>query len=383
MACAMMEVTYEFTVSSTTSVMNSLMLMGDYTQGRLTGSSSDFMRASVTFDIPEPTTITFYPQQSAMRMYMHDSGPISGLNVRTGSEVSFTSGYSTGLGVVGGSSVLQRVFPSGDTLARGSNTLTADTYNTSSTNTGTGITTLFILNYVSGVHTIGGTKTPGAHNQTTQWRLGGNSTEATSNVLYTASTAPVFSEDYYLTQVSVMEYVYIDFSAGGGLNWGDIVLAEITTGESGGAAPLWQEILTASIYTDPECGLIRTGVPVRDLFRMWTGDARPNRRDIENARVWRMHTLLEQNTEWRWLRLLITHHDIERTVAGTVSGWAGDGSGITVGIHDATSGELLRTAVTAAGGTYTTVWWDDLDTIYAEARQDATHVGRSNQGSAV
>jgi hypothetical protein len=82
------------------------------------------------------------------------------------------------------------------------------------------------------------------------------------------------------------------------------------------------------------------------------------------------------------MNLIITYHAITFTASGTVSGYTGDGSGITVTLHDATSGEQLLSTTTAATGTFSFTWYDSVNSVYTEARQDSTHVGRSENSAA-
>jgi hypothetical protein len=79
--------------------------------------------------------------------------------------------------------------------------------------------------------------------------------------------------------------------------------------------------------------------------------------------------------------IFFTYHTISRTISGTVSGYTGDGSGITVEAHRTDNDEKIGSTTTAAGGTYSITWYDDTINCYAQARQDATHVGRSDDSA--
>jgi hypothetical protein len=74
---------------------------------------------------------------------------------------------------------------------------------------------------------------------------------------------------------------------------------------------------------------------------------------------------------------LITYHSIITNVTGSISGYTGGGSGITVGLHRADTGELVKYGTTIAGGQYTMSWYDRSIPMYVEAVQDTTHAGRS------
>lgn len=76
--------------------------------------------------------------------------------------------------------------------------------------------------------------------------------------------------------------------------------------------------------------------------------------------------------------LYITYHAITYAVSGTISGYTGDGSGIVVDVHRADTDEKVLSGITAAGGGFSLTWYDNVVTLFAQAIQDATHVGRSN-----
>jgi hypothetical protein len=68
-------------------------------------------------------------------------------------------------------------------------------------------------------------------------------------------------------------------------------------------------------------------------------------------------------------------------VAGTVSGFSGDGSGITVTIHDALTDALLASVLTEKGGSFSLVWKEGRASLYAKAKQYPL-AGRSEDGVA-
>lgn len=78
----------------------------------------------------------------------------------------------------------------------------------------------------------------------------------------------------------------------------------------------------------------------------------------------------------------ITYHTITFTISGTVSGYSGDGSGLTVSIYRADNKEIVGETTTAAGGGYSLTWYDNTIDIFGECREDATHVGRSDNSTA-
>lgn len=68
------------------------------------------------------------------------------------------------------------------------------------------------------------------------------------------------------------------------------------------------------------------------------------------------------------------------TVTGTIVGYSGDGSGITVELHsEQHGGRTVATTTSTAGGLYTFKWHDNTSNdLWTEAVQDGTRLGRSN-----
>ena len=74
---------------------------------------------------------------------------------------------------------------------------------------------------------------------------------------------------------------------------------------------------------------------------------------------------------------VITYHSITYPFTGSISSYTGDGSGITVAMHDAETGKVLKYTTSSLGGAYTMSWYDRSKPLYVEAIQDSTHAGRS------
>lgn len=116
----------------------------------------------------------------------------------------------------------------------------------------------------------------------------------------------------------------------------------------------------------------------RKNWQRWPGDPDPDRADIETARDWR----LGESQAWAAWGLWATWHAHSFTVSGTVSGYLdADGAGLTVNIHRVSDGELVKSVTTTSGGAFTTTWGDDVDELYVEVYEDATHVGRSAENA--
>ena len=79
-----------------------------------------------------------------------------------------------------------------------------------------------------------------------------------------------------------------------------------------------------------------------------------------------------------------TYNSIIYPISGTCSGFSGDGSGIAIEfyrISDSVTEHILD-LTTTSNGVFSGYWIDNTENIYAMARQDDTHVGRSTNGTA-
>jgi hypothetical protein len=77
---------------------------------------------------------------------------------------------------------------------------------------------------------------------------------------------------------------------------------------------------------------------------------------------------------------MAVYHSIVYPVLGSIAGFAGDGS-LTAKIHETDSGEHLYT-VTAVAGDYAVDVYDNTRDHFTHVREDATHVGRSENWKA-
>lgn len=117
-----------------------------------------------------------------------------------------------------------------------------------------------------------------------------------------------------------------------------------------------------------------TRVVMLATTRWWNRTSlQTGRADMEAQRRVRMFAINSEIAGLYWW----THHGCTFTVAGTWTGYTGDGSGITVKIWNAATGELVATVTTTAGGAFTATVLNGTDLHFAEAYQDATHRGRS------
>jgi hypothetical protein len=117
----------------------------------------------------------------------------------------------------------------------------------------------------------------------------------------------------------------------------------------------------------------RSSVGIAPIGRFTSDPAVPDCIDPYASRSLQWH---ESGVTYTASLFVQTYHDITYTVSGTISGYTGDGSGITVDIWNKDEDWLEATTTTTAGGAYTATV-RTRDTVYAVARQDDTHCGRS------
>lgn len=134
-----------------------------------------------------------------------------------------------------------------------------------------------------------------------------------------------------------------------------------------GTSPLWSGYNIGSFYT-----------PLTKAKR-WAGDPQTERLDLADARKLRPSV---KATRRFWVDLVVDFHSQPYTVADTYYTDSGDGSGVTVNVHRNDTGEMVATTTTTTGGAFSATVYDPTLDYYAEAWQDATHLGRSDVGPA-
>lgn len=364
-------VTYEFDPSATTSVLNSLVLpIGQAAPSDMGRSATDVERLSVSLPIAEPTTIALV--QSAVRILALGDAAVVHL-IKVGAQAART--YSSG---TSGAESAQHAFlhridsggaqGAGATLARGDNTITIDTYTTG--NIWPGIQGYVILNYTSG-KAAGGV---GAHNRSCVWFIG-----SAYNTTTVAALAPSIPETSYRVGQCGVETV-ADLCPGAAQTAYALTEAEVLSGEAWGGG--YRTLASLVTRNDTSVNLLVRyfGDASRALTR-WPGDPDTQRLVLTTARRWRITHRTTQTSDCHTY-LWYTYHAITYAFAGTLSGFTGDGSGISVEVDADASGEKLGSVVTAVGGGYSFTWYDDVTSLFAHARQDATHLGRSEAGVA-
>jgi hypothetical protein len=364
-------VTYEYNHTNSSTILNSVVWgMGDAVLNVRT--SGDVDKVSLERWIEEPATITLV--QSGV-FVTAETGTTSGtLSFGVGSQT--VTGYTPTAGATdaGFLSFMHRIDAGGHrgagvTLARGKNTFTCQFYASNNDYVGN-VSALMILNYTSGKHANG----DGVHNHSVYWGMYANNAAATANAVLTTITTPsILESNYYLQCVAPVLY----FSGIQGSVVYFFVECELQSGEGEGAIgagwfPFYSAVSVSGNERKPNISFTCGG----KFFRRYPNTPDTKYMELETTRSWRYYGVTAQFAFGLW----VTYHSITFTVSGTVSGYTGDGSGLTVKLYRTDNGAYLGSATTAAGGGYTFTWYDNTIDVLAECRQDATHVGRSDNG---
>lgn len=378
-------VTYEYDHSTTTSVMNSLIIpVGDLPAfvGATTTANRDEIERSIL--IMDPATVTL--AQSAVWLTCNGQSDYT-LNIVVGDGSTFQTGvtYQVRAGglTCGGQSIVHRIDSGGSpgsygTFARGENDFHLRLFANNDAGI-SNVSAVLILNYTSGI----ASSEASTNTKSIFWQMypysatvngamggqvGGHDTPATISF-------QIPETNWWMNALSF--FIHFNMSSGNG---GMAMQAEYmgSEGPFGGGVG-WAEILTSVVSTDAERGESLAFARARSNYKRHPNDPDTSRMDIETARLYKVDlSSTGLCTYYGW----VTYHSHTWTISGTVSGYTGDGSGITVQIRRADNDDLVYSATTSAGGGYTATVYDNVVSYYATARQDDTHVGRSGNGTA-
>lgn len=375
-------VTYEYNHSTSTTLMNSVVMgVNEKATMCLEGTSitSYPTRFVKKFFVEEPTTITL--AQSGFVGFFTWGSMYADLNFRAGSQAIRTYDFTPNSGTNSGSrTICQRIDSGGAqgagiTLARGENSLTLD-FNQSTGSAGANSDTyghsfLLYLNYTSGKHASG----DGVHAQTRVFAMKDMSNAVGTHNESLASFAPTIQEsNYYLNDVTVDVWRWVPGSYLG--HW---VGAMAASGEFDGVSfrVLGGSTRDANPYGP---GLTRNLIMASNSFNRFPNDPAARivlttaRRYQFGFNGWTSTVTQEQ----RAAMMYVTYHGITFSIAKTVTGYGGAGTGISVNIRRDDTDEVIGRVTTGSGGSYSMVWYDDTIDLISDAREDATHVGRSD-----
>jgi hypothetical protein len=366
---AYMIVTYEFDATADTGVFVSLQLPMELTCPMGGVTSSDYQRGERDFWIAEPGTIT--TKQIAFYCWWEQISAIAGLNMRVGTGAFIT--YTDAAAALCGSNGAMCRNDAAFSLAVGKNTLSFDIYRTDTTDKGWNLSGFWIVNYTCSAKPAGGY---GAANHTVKWGLGLDltNTGANANAKTLSAVAPSIPEAMYFLNAVGTHAEYLTNSTG--TITGVTVLAEKTAGEGGVE---WLNAYVNMSHTDPETGLRQCWSQMRYAFKRWPGDPEAGRLDFETARRWQLHSGANVGCFWA-LELIFSYHTLTAAVAGTISD--SDGGTVDLELHRVSTGEKVLADSRVGDGAYSFTWFA-REEMYVTAREDSTHVGRSDDGEGV
>lgn len=373
----MLVVTYEFTVSGTTTVLNSLMLGAVDTAGQVPGTTSgDQDSWDRVIYIEEPTTIALV--QSGVCLFTQSAAPGGGtLNVSVGAQgnTAYSMAGNSDL-EMGPHALVHRIDSGGTaatafaTLARGANSYTLKIY-ASAANVWWNMNGFLLLNYTSGVHADG----PGAHAHSVATLIKPNSSTASSGQTGTGPMVYLSTDegDAFWTAGAMVEML---IQVGSALT---VFAASLNVERGSGEGPGhgWETVFAgqAAVDNEKQCA-VRCYSASRSSVRRWPLDPDGDRLDPLTSRSWRLDlnpAAYASFTSW------LTYHCLSYALAGTVSGYVdADGAGLTVDVFRVSDMLYLGSATTTNGGAYTLTVYDNVGTFFAVCREDATHVGRSD-----
>ncbi len=237
--------------------------------------------------------------------------------------------------------------------------------------------TQMYINYLSGVPS----GSPDLGNRTLFWLIESSSTAGTAPLFPAKNIVNLDSNYYFINAYGIYNDAVVLNTAAAATPLLYFMLVQVYPGELSMISSSWSSEAEAVGVSDGESGWY-PNYSRSDIFERWANDPSvpTNRIQIKDSvRQYAGASLINSNFN---SYITTTVHGITSSIAGTVSGYAGDGSGIPIRIYDY-SGDLLMTGSTNIGGTYNIPWYDDTMPVYAYAFQDGTHVGVSVTGSSV
>lgn len=368
---AVLYVTYEYDHSASTQIMNSLFLPAadEYSLAGTTLSSQRSRRRHSLW-VEEPGTITL--AQSGVVLF--NSGfDFMTFNVAVGAQSFRSYGMTAGSVESSDRPICQRIDSGGAqgaalTLARGKNDIDVDWF-VPVTDVGSNISGFMLINYISDKHTDG----DGVHNHSIHccyWTA--NTTGSSPQRVITAPDRQLtIPETSYFMNGLVLAVQGMHLIAG---SFGWTLLGQVETGEE--PTEGWSMLSTLFRRSDAEASRwVRYAA--LDNYRRWAGDPAPGRLDPETTREYRTHCTTAHTAG---AGLWATYHAITFDVTGNVAG--SNGGTVNISIHDALTHEVLGETSRVGDGPYSFTWYDNTRNVYASAREDATHVGRSDNGLA-
>ena len=384
-----LNVTYEFDATTTTSVLNSLFLPIVDEDGFIPSGSVNLDRYVKKLYIQEPedpfTGITLV--QSSVLFSCIDAGAVT-IDLRVGTPFGTQTrrNYVHGATVRCGAIYMMRRFDAGAAedpgifLSRGENDIVVDYLSTSNTDgsRGSNASAVLILNYTSGVSTQG----IGAHNKTTCWMMRDYfyTDTITQQFIFTGSRTPVIPEQNYWITCNGMELKLQTIGTTVG-TLATAFQARANVGEYANSPAYeygWINYYSSMYNSDAEIGPSIMWNTCKGSFKQWPQDNRNGRNlDEQQNRTYRY----DQLTAIGHLQAVkyLTYHSITCSIVGTVSNFTSAGT-VRVFPH-VYYNDLLTDYMPWTGsastsgiddsGSFNYTWYDDTINVKLSAGQIA------------
>lgn len=268
----------------------------------------------------------------------------------------------------GGQSIVHRIdHNSSVALVRGANACAIRLYTTVQTTFAPNYGILYI-NYEHDMPTEGGVPSAFRGSHSTHWLISeARPTSGAIPVLHNVSsgwrTPNIPEAQHRLLAVGYHMEHRVGVSA---------AVAAVGRYEAGDALAGWAECLpTTFAVSDSELG---TSGATHDAMAIFRAVA-----NIETPRPYRVR--LTTAGMLMHLGAWVSWHAYRYEIAGTVAG--SDGGTVTLRAHNASTGELLGATTRSGDGSYTIAVDTDIGGAMVEAREDATHLGRSDDATPV
>ena len=355
-------VTYEFTLSGTSRVLNSLILPMEISSPVGQNVSGDKSRFTRKFFIEEAGTITL--KQSAVRIHWNANNTVTQFRVAAGSQTERS--YTVNANVVCGMFCLQQRIDSGSeagtgiTLSRGLNELVVDAYVTHATVRATNVNGYSIINYESDV-----TGTPGAHSHTVMETLIPWVSTFGDLIRASGHSFDIPENNYWI--VSSGFYMNMFISTGGMAISLD---AEVLSGESKGAG--YADIYVDNYVSDAEMSCSVTWMRGRDVFKRYPQDPDADRLDITTSRDFRLYTT---SNSINGVMNVVTYHT--HTFTSTLTITDSSGGTVNIDVFRADTDEKILSTSRVGNGTVDLTWYDNTLDCYLVAYESDTKLARS------
>jgi len=361
-------VTYEYDHTNSSTILNSLVIgMAPIAIPGATSVNDTAEAVAMDIMIGEPATITLV-QSGALIWYSQSTNVNPVVLLGEGSGRTYTD---AALLYCGASFLSQRIDSGGAggagfTIARGRNRVYWQVYIGSAGITPAGFMGLLLLNYTSGKHASG----DGVHNHSvSMWQQNSQA----SGTVSTISAAGLFSPPE--AEWFMNDLLMISMNTQGAANSpvsGTTIFSE--SGQFGFFTTqgcIW-------FLTESELGVYPVCLPTPNHpYRRWTLDPKLDAYLVDDSLRWRIAC---SPVATRPLAAWMTYHSITKAISGTVSGSAG--GTVTLRAYRDVSGrrEEVQNTSRSGNGAYSLTWFDDVESVFVEAREDATHTGRSESG---